>query len=301
MPELPEVETIRLQLTSVLIGQTIREIEILKLKSFQGDYRKIKNRKIIFIKRYAKILVINLSGELSLAIHLKMTGQLIYRGKKQPAGLKVTDKDLQILPNKFTRVIFHFISGDTLYFNDMRIFGWVKMVRKQITDNREQTTDNRKQNKDHEIPYLNDLIKNYGPEPFKDLNLDNFSAMLKKNRRPIKIILMDQQKIAGVGNIYANDALFLAGIHPKTPAQKISPAQTYTLYHKLLKVLKDGIKWKGASQDNYRDAFGRMGEAQEHFYVYAKDKKICSNKCGGVIEKIKLGGRGTFYCPICQK
>ncbi|OGG25762.1 DNA-formamidopyrimidine glycosylase [Candidatus Gottesmanbacteria bacterium RIFCSPLOWO2_01_FULL_39_12b] len=280
MPELPEVETLRLQLTDVLFGLTIKKIEIIKDKSFVGDPKEIIGKKIRELRRFAKILVFDLTGDLSIAIHLKLSGQLIYRGKRQPQKIVVTDPLLKSLPNKHTRVIITFENSDILYFNDLRIFGWMKVIQSN---------------------QLINLVQNLGPEPLKDLTYEKFEKILDNSRKPVKLVLMDQEKIAGVGNIYANDALFLAGISPKTEARKISKEKAKLLYDKLLKVLKDGIKWGGASENNFRDAFGQMGRKQEHFYVYGKKSEKCLNNCGEKIRRITLGGRGTFFCPLCQK
>lgn len=282
MPELPEVETLRLQLSDLIVGQTIKNIKILKNKSFIGDSGLLIGAKIKNIRRFAKILIFDLSNEFCLAIHLKLSGQLIYRGTRdQELGIRNNiDPLLRTLPNKYTRAIITFASGDILYFNDLRIFGWIKVIK---------STN------------VKDVVEHLGPEPFKDLTLEKFKEILQSSKKPIKLVLMEQEKIAGVGNIYANEALFLAGIHPKTSAFRLSVQQAEVLYLKLLKVLKDGIKWGGASENNFRDAFGRMGKLQEHFLVYAKEGQACPNNCGEKIRRIALGGRGTFFCPKCQK
>lgn len=279
MPELPEVETLRLQLSQLLPGLIIRDIEILKSKSFVGDKKLLIGAKISDVRRFAKLLVIDFTNDRSLAIHLKLSGQLIYRGKRQPQKILVTDPLLKSLPNKHTRVIITFENSDVLYFNDLRIFGWMKVVQSN---------------------QLNNLVDNFGPEPLKDLTYAQFEKILGSSKKPVKLVLMDQEKIAGVGNIYANDALFLAGISPKTEAKKISKEKAKLLYDKLLNVLKDGIKWGGASENNFRDAFGQMGRKQEHFYVYGRQGEKCLNNCGEKIRRIKLAGRGTFFCPKCQ-
>lgn len=289
MPELPEVETLKNQLSGLLIGQKIKNIEIISPKSFIGDKRQVIDEKIIEVRRFAKLLVVSLSSGKYLAIHLKLTGQLIYRGKRQPKNLRISDPDLLRLPNKYTRVIIGLVSGDMIYFNDQRIFGWIKV----LSNNRQQITDNK-------LNTLENLIKKLGPDPLKDLTSEKFKKILESSRKPIKVLLMDQEKISGVGNIYANDALFLAGIHPKTPSNQLSKVKSESLYLKLLKVLREGIKWRGSSQDNFRDAFGVRGEKQMHFYVYGRTGEECVNKCGGIIKRIALGGRGTFFCPICQ-
>ncbi len=285
MPELPEVETIRLQLNSILSGLIVKDVQVLQPKSFIGSKEDITGEKITGLRRFAKILVLDFKNGLSLAIHLKMSGQLVYRGKKQPKNLNISDPLLQLLPNRHTRVIIGFSNGDRLFFNDLRIFGWMRIVKTQ--------------NLAGNYLYLEDMIKNLGPEPFRDLTEEMFRKILKSSNKPVKVVLMDQEKISGVGNIYANDSLFLSGIHPKERANKLSGNQAIKLYNNLLKVLRDGIKWGGASRNNFRDAFGEMGKVQEHFYVYSREKEKCI-RCGEIIKKIKLGGRGTFFCPVCQ-
>ncbi len=276
MPELPEVEILRLQLSQLIVGKTIKSIDILKAKSFIGDKRQVIGEKIVGIRRFAKILVVDLAIGLSLVIHLKMSGQLIFQNTRQ---LRSSDHQSDVVDsflNKHTRVIITFIDNSKLFFNDQRIFGWIKVVRDLLS-----------------------ITNKLGPDPFNFTN-KKFYQILQISKRPIKLVLMDQEKIGGVGNIYANDALFLSKINPKTPASGLSKVQAEVLFHKLLKVLIEGIKWRGASQNNFRDAYGAKGEKQEHFYVYAQEGKKCINKCGETIKRISLGGRGTFYCPVCQ-
>lgn len=296
MPELPEVETLRLQLSSLIIGQTIKDIQILKLKSFIGDKKDVISKKIIGIRRFAKLLVIDLSYGLSLAVHLKMSGQLIFRESLKRKALSEKNKKNQdplliALPNKHTRVIIEFQSGSKLYFNDMRRFGWVKIAK---------SVKRKAKSLDGKYLCLDDFVKKYGPEPLKDLTLGKFKKILKSSNRPIKLILMDQEKIAGVGNIYANEALFLAQIDPRIKASKLDDNQIVKLLNCLIVVLKNGIKWGGASRNNFRNAFGEKGKVQEHFHVYDRKGMDCPNNCGEKIKRITLGGRGTFYCPKCQ-
>lgn len=279
MPELPEIETIRLQLTKVLPDKKIQTVEILKNKSFIGDKDLIIGESIKGLRRFGKILVIDLTGGLSLAVHLKMSGQLLYRSKKYKVKIK-NDKELSKLPDKYTRVILTFSDGDKLFFNDMRIFGWLKMVGKED---------------------LKKIIDKLGPDPLMELDEKKFYKIIQSSKKPIKLILMDQEKIAGVGNIYANDSLFLSKIHPKIKAKELSKNQATGLFRNLQKVLRDGIKWKGASRNQFRDIYGQKGEVQKHFYVYNREGEDCLNSCGGKIKKIRLGGRGTFFCPACQR
>lgn len=274
MPELPEVETIRLQLDSVLPGEIIKDIQVLASKSFFGDKRRVIRKKIIGLRRFAKILVIDLSNSLCIAVHLKMTGQLIFSVKRKALSGNNSD-----LPNKHTRVIITLLSGDRLYFNDLRKFGWLKVVS---------------------TVQLKELINKLGPEPLRDLTLDKFKGILKSSNKPVKLLLMDQEKLAGVGNIYANEALFMAGISPTVKTNELSGRSIRSLFHCLIDSLKMGIKYGGASDNNYVDAFGEKGHMQEHFEVYGRTGEKCF-KCPSIIKRIKIGGRGTFYCPTCQR
>lgn len=300
MPELPEVETLRIQFAQLLPGLAIKNVQVFNQKSFVGEKKYVIGKKVIGVRRFAKILVVDLFNGLSLAIHLKMSGQLIYYPTLQLRYPSRHSKVVNNLPNKHTRVVITFTNGDRLFFNDQRLFGWLRILRNKPINQLSNKPINQK-NAKLKIPYLKDVIKKLGPEPLRDLTLEKLKKILKSTRKPVKIVLMDQEKIGGVGNIYANDALFLAGIRPETSANRLLNAQVDVLYHKLLKVLKEGIKWRGASQNNFRDAYGQRGEKQEHFYVYDRAGDACINKCGGIIKRITLGGRGSFYCPNCQK
>lgn len=169
-----------------------------------------------------------------------------------------------------------------LYFNDYRKFGWIKVVKtKDVKDM--------------------DFIKKLGPEPLKDLTLKEFKNITKSTTKAIKLLLMDQTKISGVGNIYANDALYLAKINPFTKSKDIEDKKIESLYNAIEDVLKKGLKYHGASEQAFVTPDGNSGEYQNYTLVYGKKGESCSNLCGGKIEKIKLGGRGTYFCPICQK
>lgn len=294
MPELPEVETIRKQLSDLIVGLKIADIEILHPKSFIGDKKLALQRNIIGVRRFGKMLVIDLEGDYSLAVHLKMTGQILCQTTDnlpaQAGKEQITENREQ---NKHTRVITIFTNGDILFFNDIRKFGWIRIVRNETMKQFNNVT--------MKIASLKEILSKFGPEPLRDLTLGKFRKILKSSKKPVKLILMDQEKIAGVGNIYANDALFLSKIHPQKPADKVSEIESKVIFHKLLKVLKEGLKWKGASKTNFVDVFGRKGSMQEHFYVYGREGEMCVNQCGGKIERMTLGGRGTFYCRKCQQ
>ncbi len=311
MPELPEVEILKRQLEKTVVGKKIAQVEVLRKKSFQGSVKQIIGKKIIGVERRAKILIIKLSQGY-LLVHLKLTGQLIYQRKGSRQKLKHLGGQERIvgghptldwiskLPSKHTRVIISFSDGSKLYFNDLRVFGWIKAISK-IKDQKETN-----------LKTIDQVLKlKLGPEPFdKKFTVKYLKDIFSRSGRAIKLVLMDQSKIAGIGNIYSNDALFLAGVHPATPAKDLVPTQGRAspanagkikkLRQAIIKVLKDGIKYGGASENTYKHLDGLGGKYQDHFLVYQRDGEKCS-QCGSLIKRIKLGGRGTFFCPKCQK
>jgi formamidopyrimidine-DNA glycosylase len=279
MPELPEVEVVKLFLEQKLLNKTISKLEILSPKSFVGNPSLVKNQKIIKFSRIGKQLSIHLSNKLILLVHLKMTGQLIYDG----FVLGHPTKDASgSLPSKSTRLVFTFRDLSKLYFNDQRKFGWIKLLT------REELTESQKD------LGLDIFDPNFSPEYILNQS--------QKSRRPIKIILLDQHFFAGIGNIYANDALFLAGINPKTPSNKITLKQAKLIYKFMVEIMEQSVLAGGSTaRDNkYLRPDGTGGQNQFSFRVYEQKGKPCQ-KCGTKIEYIKLGGRGTFFCPKCQK
>lgn len=285
MPELPEVETIRMGLEKYLVGHKITDVEVRLKKMVTGNTAHVTGAGVKKIRRFGKALVINLDNNWSIAVHIKLTGQFIYRGPKVSKVEKVPNVSKALtggeLPNKWTHMIFYLDKGGTLYYNDIRQFGWVKII---------PTSEVEK------LPFIHEL----GPEPLDDLTLEKFREILKKKKIKIKPLLMDQKKIGGVGNIYANDALFLARVDPRRPASSLSLKEQAKLYDAILEVLRRGLKYGGATEMNFVNALGQPGGYQEHFLVYGREGKPCQ-KCGGAIRKIRIGGRGTYYCPECQK
>lgn len=283
MPELPEVETIRRGLERLLIRYSISDIEVLYARIFTGEPNTIIDSCIIAVRRFGKGLLIDLDNDLSIAIHVKMTGQLIF---KDPQTLREFHPKLPIplqLPNQHTHVIFSLKKEGKeaiLYYNDIRKFGWMKVVPTK---------------KASELSFF----KNLGKEPLRDLTVEEFGKLVKKSQAPIKSLLMDQQKIAGIGNIYANDALFAAAIDPRRKAISLTKKETENLFNAIELVLQKGIDAGGASDVNYLNVTGGKGSYQNHFLVYKQNGKSCPN-CGTEIQKIKLAGRGTFFCPTCQ-
>lgn len=284
MPELPEVETIKLSLKPHIIGQKITQLKVLNPKSFNGSSSSILNKNITNLFRRAKMLVIELQDQNVLVIHLKMSGQIIYQSKsfsdQNFVGGHPTQDMLQDQPNKHTRVIFEFSSGDKLFFNDQRKFGWIKLLK---------TKD------------LEQFFKSLGPEPLeKEFTLDLFTHnLLKHPNWPIKLAIMEPKVVVGVGNIYANEALFNSQINPQTKVKSLSSQDISNLYQGIIKALSDGIKYGGSTKTHFTDSQGRKGVFLDHARVYGKDKTNCLN-CHTEIIKIKLGGRGTFFCPTCQ-
>ena len=280
MPELPEVETIRKGLETYLVGKKIESVEIKLAKQFSGEKHKIENQKITKVDRFGKGLVIEFANNYCLAIHIKLTGQLVYRGEDEPKHIASKAK-VGKLPNKWTHVIFHLDHSATLFYNDLRQFGWLKVVKKE----------NLK-----ELPFFKEL----GPEFLKDLNLEKFAQILAKAKGPIKPLLMDQKKMSGIGNIYANDALFLAKILPTRSASSLTQQEVKTLFSAIEKVLTKGLQEGGSSELTYVNALGEEGNYQNHALVYGKEREKCPS-CGGKIIKKMLAGRGTFFCSHCQK
>ncbi len=282
MPELPEVETIVRQLDGMLAGKKILKVEVLRTKSFQGDRQELIGKTIDSVIRRSKMIAISFrSWDKFLIVHLKMTGQLIYlsNGRRVVGGHPTVDW-VNELPSKYTRIIINFDNGAKLFFNDLRVFGWMRVM----------TNDEWRMANDKLPPDVVD----------REFTLEYFKRVLAKSGRSIKLVLLDQSKFGGVGNIYANDALYKAKINPVRKANDLKEKEIGELYKAIKEVISLGIKYGGASVDKYVDAAGLGGKYQEHFLVYQRNGEKCKRD-GATIRKIKIGGRGTYYCPSCQK
>jgi len=280
MPELPEVEVVRLFLESKLTHKKISKIEIITPKSFVGDPELVEGQKIIKFTRLGKQLSIHLQNKLIILFHLKMTGQIILGDLI--FGHPTPKEDKTHLPNKSTRLVFTFSDKTKLFFNDQRKFGWVKVL-----------------NKDE----LAEFQKNVGIDVLnRDFTDKYFYHQLQSSSRAVKLVLLDQSKFAGIGNIYANDALFLSKINPKISSKKISPKKSQLLRQNLIDLMKESISHGGstAKDNKYIHPDGTVGQHQYHFRVYQRDGQACL-VCQTPIKRIKVGGRGTFFCPNCQK
>lgn len=287
MPELPEAETVVRELNKYLPSQKILDIKRIRAKSMSFSngitLNKLKGLKVINLERRGKAIIINLSQNISLLIHLKMTGQLIYISKSTRTNLGHPTSDfINSMPSKHTRAIFKLTKG-ILYFNDLRLFGWIKaMLASSIS--------------------TNSFIASLGPDA---LSKSFTPAVLwqiikRKPKSTIKSILLDQSNVAGIGNIYANESLFLAGIKPDRKASTLKQTEARKLIQTIKQILKKGIKYSSTSISDYKTATGTSGRMQEYLKVYKRDGLPCK-KCKTLIKKIKTAGRSSYFCPNCQK
>jgi len=287
MPELPEVETIRIGLVKLLPGKTIQTVDFDWPKSFPNapaDVEKfLIGVKITDVKRRAKVLLIELSSNYSLVIHLKMTGQLVYRGSDVKFGAGHPNESLiGELPDKSTRVTLGFSDGSKLFFNDQRKFGWVRLMPTP------------------EVMNL-DFFKKVGPEPLSaEFDWKQLRDRLQRRKNTaIKAALLDQTVIAGVGNIYADESLWGAKIHPASLVKSLSDAKIRKLYQELVFVLKLAIEKGGSTDKNYVNAEGKKGSYMSFARVFRREGQACPRD-GSIIEKSRVAGRGTHTCPVCQ-
>lgn len=266
MPELPEVETIKRELERAVLGKRILDViinnpKVIKEPKKETFLKEIKGASIKKILRKGKLLILELSSGKSLVIHLKLTGQLIYPGTAREA-----------------RVSFKLSGGKLLDFNDRRVLGELRL----LDDWRSLR-----------------FVRELGPEPF-ELDLDEFKQMLRNKKTKIKPLLMDQGFISGVGNLYAVEALFRAKIHPERVASSLLDKEKEALFKEIKAVLTEAIKYRGSSVDQYLQLSGEPGDYIKYHKVYGRENKPCFI-CRTAIKRIELGGRGTYFCPKCQR
>lgn len=287
MPELPEVETVRSGLVRLLPGHIINDVEFDWPKGFPNDpiavIEFVIGAKVIDVRRRAKVLLIDLDTDYTLVMHLKMTGQLVYRSAKQKFGAgHPNDSLIGELPDKSTRVVFT-LNGAKLFYNDQRKFGWVKLL----------PTD--------EVMEMS-FFKKVGPEPLDPqfTPADFIKRLDRRSNSGIKAVLLDQTVIAGVGNIYADESLWAAKIHPLMKVGDLSKARLTKLYTELRYVLQLAIDKGGSSDRNYVNAEGKKGSYMDFARVFRLEGQPCP-RCGRIIEKTRVAGRGTHVCLNCQK
>ncbi|MCX5712309.1 MAG: DNA-formamidopyrimidine glycosylase [Candidatus Omnitrophica bacterium] len=266
MPELPEVETIKRDLEKTIVGKKITEVSVhnaavIKEPSVKEFKKRLAGQTIKGILRRAKLLVLELSNGQDLTVHLKMTGQLVYPGGSPKS-----------------RVSFYLSNGEILDFNDQRLFGELRLV------------DDWKKLK---------FVQGLGPEPF-DISLELFKKMLLAKKTKIKPLLMDQTFVSGIGNLYAAECLFRSRIRPERPANSLTGKEAELLFRETKAVLTEAIRYGGSSVDDYVRVSGKPGNYVEHHKVYGRQGKLCL-VCKTKIHKIFMAGRGTCFCPKCQK
>lgn len=287
MPELPEVETVVRGLNNLIVGKKFRRATHDNPKSFpnaEHDVAKfLIGAKVTRVRRRAKVILIELDTNYTLMAHLKMTGQFVYVSDSERFGAgHPNDSLVGQLPDKSTRVQFEFDDGTHLYFNDQRKFGWVRLIPTP------------------EIPNI-DFMKKVGPEPLDDnFTAADFRERFKRRARSnIKAALLDQTVIAGVGNIYADESLWGAMIHPQRLVNSLSDKELDDLYREVRAVLALSIEKGGSSNRNYVNASGEKGKYMDFAKVFRREGLPCP-RCGTTIEKIRVAGRGTHYCPHDQ-
>lgn len=287
MPELPEVETVRIGLVRLLPGRIVSEITYDTDKSFPNAPTDVAQfligASVADVRRRAKVLLIELSSKYTLVIHLKMTGQLVFDSAHEHFGAgHPSDSLIGKLPDKSTRVTLTFQDGGRLFFNDQRKFGWMRLI---------PTT---------EVPNI-DFMKRVGPEPL-EANFDWHgmkARLLRRKNTSIKAALLDQTVIAGVGNIYADESLWGAKIHPARLVHTLTDKEIEALHRALIEVLQLSIEKGGSSSHTYVNAEGKKGSYMTFASVFRRENQPCP-RCGTTIIKTKVAGRGTHTCPICQ-
>jgi len=292
MPELPEVETIKNDLKKYIINKKISSLKVNKRKIIKcgmaGFKRLVVGSLIKNIDRVGKLLIFYLSNNKYLLVHLKMTGQLVYCNKSKvvAGGHSLKSKNDQTgiggeLPNKYSHVIFYFSDGGALYFNDMRQFGYLKVVAKDE---------------------LEKIIGEYGIEPLTDgFRAGKLKELFKNRKVSVKSAIMNQRLIAGIGNIYADEILWMARIKPWRKARSMKLAELEKIVRAANSVIKKAIKYRGTTFNNYRDGQGKKGDFIRFLNVYGRVGERCKNCKNGLILRKKMAGRSTHYCSKCQR
>jgi formamidopyrimidine-DNA glycosylase len=287
MPELPEVETVRLQLLYRLKHHTVVAVTVLHQKSTNHDptfSTRLTNKTFAHIDRIGKLLIFSFVGEddFFLLAHLKMTGQFLFleaTGTVGGGGHTLTPTDTH-LPNRHTRITFALDNGTQLFFNDMRLFGYVKIANEKEVEM---------------------ARSKFGPEPIhQGFDIEYFVKGLKRRTSPVKAVLLDQSFIAGLGNIYVDEALFAAKVRPTRRADKVTRAEAIVLAKAAGDVMNASIKVGGTTFQHFVDTGGENGNYTDYLQVFGRQGTPCP-RCSATIKKIRCAGRGTHYCPGCQK
>jgi formamidopyrimidine-DNA glycosylase len=287
MPELPEVETVKRGLEKLIVGKKIKTSSFDWPKSFPNDPGLVSefmiDAEVKAVRRRAKVLLIDLNTNYTLMTHLKMTGQLVYVGKERFGAGHPNDSLIAKLPDKSTRVDMVFNDESHLYFNDQRKFGWMKLLPTDLVDDE---------------PFMQKV----GPEPLEVEFTDKIflSRVKRRANTSIKAAILDQTVLAGVGNIYADESLWGAKIHPATLVKNVSDSKLKKLHHEIVYVLNLSIEKGGSTDRNYVNAEGKKGSYIEFARVFRKENQPCP-RCQTTIIKTRVATRGTHLCPKCQK
>ena len=271
MPELPEVETIKKDLLKGLLGQRIEEVVVYDGRVIRGCSAaefagQIKGQTVKTINRRGKAIILELSGGKYLVVQVMMTGQLIFSPTPEAMSM--------------TKITFRLSKDRYLHYNDQRLFGRLQIVDDPLA-----------------IPHLQTM----GPEPLsQEFQVVWLTGQLRKRTVPIKTLLLSSQFVAGIGNIYASEILFVSGINPKRPARSVKPKEIEKLHRATIDVLKEAIRLRGTSMRNYLDGKGQKGAFMNRIKVYGRENQHCYG-CQSPIQKIVLSGRSTFFCKKCQR
>ena len=288
MPELPEVEVVKKSLERKIVGLTIKKVIIynnkLRFKIINQKLEKLANRKIISIERRSKYLIINLTQKKSLLIHLGMTGKFFLDNKKNKIKNLSSFYDPKNKNDKHDHVVFFLKKNKKLIYNDVRRFGFIKVLKTRKL-------------------FENSHFRSLGPEPLsKNFNVQYFKKKILNKKKNIKNLLMDQNFVSGLGNIYVNEILHLSNIKPLRSVQKITFGELKTLIKNTKKILKQSINLGGSTIKDFEYEGGRKGKFQQNFTVYNRKGLECSKKnCIRLIKKINISQRATYYCESCQK
>jgi formamidopyrimidine-DNA glycosylase len=287
MPELPEVETVRIGLARLIIGKKVESVDFDWPKGFPNSASDVEafliGATVVDVRRRAKVLMIDLSTGYTLVIHLKMTGQLVYRGAEDFGAGHPNDSLIGNLPDKSTRVTFKFNDGTHLFFNDQRKFGWVRLLATS------------------EVQHL-PFMQKVGPEPLdQEFTHKVFEQrIMRRKNSSAKAVLLDQSVLAGLGNIYVDEALWGAGIHPEIKIVDIPVAKLKRLHSEIIEILTLSIEKGGSTNRNYVNAEGKKGSYMDFARVFRRENLPCI-RCGETIIKTRVAGRGTHTCPNCQR
>ncbi len=289
MPELPEVETVRLQLLNKIVGKCINGVEVFHAKTVAHDSTiedRLVGKTIADIDRIGKLLIFSFKNEsdLFLLAHLKMTGQFFFVEKSGEVatggGHSMTAADVSEFPGRHTRVAYYFSDGSALYFNDMRLFGYTKLADSET---------------------VKKAKAGFGPEPIDEaFDIDWFVTELRKKKTVVKAALLNQAFVAGLGNIYVDEALWRAKVRPTRRANKVTKGEAAAIAAASGDVMREAIAFGGTTFQNFKDTGGENGNFTDFLNVFGKHGGKCP-RCGETIKKIRCAGRGTHYCPGCQK